>query len=244
MIAVLQEKLAQDPLGAVDIALGEHPGSREHGCGQSLELQCLLGRCGRRVCLSARPAKHSEGLPGGEERGIERDRAAVSLDRVSALPRGAIAVAALLEKTAEVGVELLEAPKSPERVVNAAEVALAHGDEIEDVPVLGDLLEQAAGIGEGAREFAFHGQPANAKHLGLDPGACAKGLGGCHQAIIARRRGGRPAPPARATGGAQAWLFLQEPRVISRRNDRSSAGPVCAAARCSRTSRTHGNWPR
>src|SRR5438874_5809429 len=101
MIAVLQEKLAQDPLGAVDIALGEHPGSREHGCGQSLELQCLLGRCGRRVCLSARPAKHSEGLPGGEERGIERDRAAVSLDRVSALPRGAIAVAALLEKTAD-----------------------------------------------------------------------------------------------------------------------------------------------
>ena len=141
MIAVLQKKLAQDPLGTVDIALGEHPGSREHGRGQPPELQCLLGRCGRLVCLSARPAERSECLPGSEERGIERDRAAVSLDRVSALPQGAIAVAALLEKTAKVGVQLLEAPERCKRLVDAAEVALAHGDEIEDVPVLGNLPE-------------------------------------------------------------------------------------------------------
>src|SRR2546427_6799241 len=141
MIAVLQEKLAQDPLGTVDIALGEHPRSRQHGPGQALELQRLLGCCGRLVCLSARPAKYSEGLAGGEERGIERHRATVGLDRPGAVARGAIAVPALLKEAAEVGMELLEAPERCERLVDAAEVALAHGDEIEHVPILGNLPE-------------------------------------------------------------------------------------------------------
>src|SRR5437588_11419480 len=120
MIAVRQEKLAQDPLGTVDIALGEHPGSREHGRGQALELQRLLGRRGCFPCLSGRPAKYSEGLPRGEERGIERHRATVGLDRPGVVACGAIAVPALLKKAAKVGVQLLEAPETPERAVNAA----------------------------------------------------------------------------------------------------------------------------
>src|SRR6266704_3554723 len=161
MIAVLQEKLAQDPLGTVDIALAEHPRSREHGSGQPPELRRLLRRSRGLLPLSGGVTECRQSLPGGEERGIERHRATVGLDRPGAVARGAIAVPALLKEAAKVGVQLLEAPESPERAVNAAEVALAHGDEIEDVPVLGDLLEQAAGIGEGARELAFLDEPAN-----------------------------------------------------------------------------------
>src|SRR5205823_13119870 len=115
MIAVLQEKLAQYPLGPVDIALGEHPGSREYGRGQSLELQRLLGRRGRLACLPGRPAERGERLPGGEERGIEPHGLAVSFDGPGAVARGPITVPALLEESAEVRVQLLEAPESPER---------------------------------------------------------------------------------------------------------------------------------
>src|SRR5439155_7542815 len=157
---------------------------------------------------------------------IEPHGLAVSFDGPGAVARGPITVPALLEESAEVRVQLLEAPESPERVVNAAEVALAHGDEIEDVPVLGDLLEQAAGIGEGARELAFLDEPANAKHLGLDPGACTEGLSGCHQAIIARnrwnglqarprRRRGQPA--ARRRGAPRTPGYFSENRYVIRR---------------------------
>ena len=186
MIAVLQEKLAQDPLGTVDIALSKHPRSREHGRGQSPELHRMLRRSRGLLPLSGGVTECRQSLPGGEERGIERDRAAVSLDRVSALPQGAIAVAALLEKTAEVGVQLLEAPERCERLVDAAEVSLAHGDEIEHVPVLGNLPEQAVGASERPREVALLDERADPPHLRLDAGACADGLGGGHQPIIAR----------------------------------------------------------
>src|SRR5207237_8730143 len=172
----------------LDIALCEHPESQEQGRGQSLELQRLLGRRRRLACLPGRPAERGERLPGGEERGIEPHGLGVSFDGPGAVARGPITVPALLEESAEVRVQLLEAPESPERAVNAAEVALAHGDEIEDVPVLGDLPEQAAGIGESARELAFLDEPAETPHLRLDAGACADGLSGCHQAIIARNR--------------------------------------------------------
>src|SRR2546423_1536034 len=127
-----------------------------------------------------------ERLPRRQQRRIQRHRTPVGFDGRNGPARRAVAVPALLKQAAEAGVELLEALERSERIRDAAEVALAHGDEIQDIPVLGNLLEQAAGVGERAGELALLDERADAPHLALDAGAGADGLGGRHQRIIAR----------------------------------------------------------
>src|SRR5204862_6090643 len=115
---------------------------------RALELDRPLSRGGSFVVASRRMTERGERLPRRQQRRIQRHGTLVSLDGRRGPVGGPMAVPALLKETAEVGVDHLEALERCERIGDAAEVALAHSDEIQHVSVLGDLLEEATGIGE------------------------------------------------------------------------------------------------
>jgi hypothetical protein len=99
---------------------------------------------------------------------IERHGALIGGNRGTRVPRGAVAVAALLIQTGEVSMGGLQALKRRECGGNAPELALADRNDVEHVPVLRRLLKQGAGDGQSLCVRMPVDQSADAANLGLD----------------------------------------------------------------------------
>src|SRR5204862_7849903 len=131
----------------------------------------------------------------------------VGLDGCVGFTDGAVAMAELLVEAPVIGMHGLEPGQCLQGVRDAAEVALAHCDEVQHVAVLGYLAEQRLRDRQGLGEPSQLGEPPRALHLGLDARRRRYGLRcdhdgasrappGTAQAVAGQeRKGGHRGPP-------------------------------------------------
>src|SRR5271169_2554193 len=113
-------------------------------------------------------------------------------------------MAAFLEQPAVVGMQNLEASQRRECVGDPSKVALADGDQVQNVPVLRDFDEQRLRGRERLCELALLEQPARAANFGLDARFRWFRFRSCHG--LASRRSGFRRTQSRKKAGITARL--------------------------------------
>ena len=139
------QEFANDALSLVDLSVGKQARRRHDGGWQRRKLRHVARR-GAGVLGSTRRAKqHFQRLPTRGQGGIHVHGAQKRIERGARLCSGEMTVATLLVQPAVGGVHRLQSRERCQRVIDITQIALTHGDEIEDVPILWDLGAERLG---------------------------------------------------------------------------------------------------
>ena len=168
MITVLQEIAADDLLGRVHLAVGEHAVRGDNLLRQVRERRDVCRRLFALRFLAGDVVKDTQRIPARRKRRVDVDRSLVSLDRGSRLAQRGVAMASFLEEPTVRGMQLLKSGERREGFGNALQIPLSDRDEIPHVAILRHFLEQGLRSLQRLGELTFLEERAQAQHLRLD----------------------------------------------------------------------------
>jgi hypothetical protein len=119
---------------------------------------------------SGRAQQNLQCLPARRQCRVQVHSVQIRLDRAARITRGNAAMTAFLEQATVAGMDGLETRQRGQRLRGAAQVALADGQHVQHVAVLGHPRQQRLGRCQRQRKLALVEQSTDAQHLGLDTG--------------------------------------------------------------------------
>jgi hypothetical protein len=163
------QKLPNHRFSVIGLAFGEQMSGAHDGRRQTRQRN-HLGRCGIRLLLPAdRLQQITQCRPAGTQRGIAGNGLLIGLDRRLGLTDGAITMSAFLIEPAEVRVHLFETNERAEGISDAAQIPLADGHQIQDVPVLRHLCEKCLRDAQRLGKLLALNEGPRVADLALDP---------------------------------------------------------------------------
>ena len=185
MIAVRLQKAADDLLGQEDVAVREQARRGHDRRRQARELRHMSRGHLRLGGSPRRPEQNLQGIPTCRQRRVDVHRGQEGLDGGIGIVYRDIAMAALLIKAAEARMQALQAREGIERLGDLAEIALAHGNEVQGITILRCRGQQPITRGQRLGEPLRLNQTLNPHNLRLDgQGIRGRGAGidgrSCH----------------------------------------------------------------